>query len=129
MKESTCKTGWLTAVGDPQLGAAFQKIHAHPEAAWTVESLAQTAAMSRSAFAARFKDVVGLAPLAYLTRWRMHRATEMLGASTQTVGEIALAVGYETESAFAKVFRRHLGTTPGTYRRQRRAPTPDGVRP
>jgi len=59
-----------------------------------------------------------VAPLAYLTRWRMHRATELLGSSTKSIAEIALSVGYETERAFAKVFRRHLGATPGVYRRQ-----------
>lgn len=131
VKEHPAEAGWLRAIGDPHLGAVFQVMHARPEQPWTVESLAHAAAMSRAGFAARFKDVVGVTPLAYLTRWRMHRATELLGESTQTVAEIALAVGYETESAFAKVFKRQLGATPGAYRRRLRKTetTPSRVEP
>lgn len=119
VKENPCEAGWLRAIGDPQLGPAFQAMHARPEHAWTVEALAEAAAMSRSAFAARFKEVLGVGPLAYLTRWRMHRATELLATSRSNVAEVALAVGYETESAFAKVFKRHLGATPAAWRRGR----------
>lgn len=121
VKKDTCEAGWLRAVGDPQLGPMLQRLHARPEAPWTVETLAREAAMSRSAFAQRFKQVVGQAPLAYLTRWRMYRAVELLGGSTRSVAEVAHAVGYETESAFAKVFKRHLGTTPAAHRRRARA--------
>lgn len=120
VKENPCQAGWLRAVADPQLGEAFRAMHARPEDAWTVESLAHLAGMSRSAFAARFKEVLGVAPLAYLTSWRMHRATVLLTTTTTAVAGIALAVGYETESAFAKVFRRHLDTTPAAYRRLHR---------
>lgn len=124
VKENPSEAGWLRAVGDPQLGAAFQAMHARPAEPWTVESLARAAAMSRAAFAARFREVVGMAPLAYLTHWRMHRASALLGESRKTVAEIALAVGYETESAFAKVFKRHREVTPGVYRRGLRAVAP-----
>jgi AraC-like DNA-binding protein len=120
VNERPAEAGWLRAVGDPHLGAALQAMHAHPEQAWTVESLARVAAMSRSAFAAHFRAVLGTAPLAYLTRWRMHRASDLLGGSTRSVAEIAATVGYATESAFAKVFKRQLGATPGVYRRRLR---------
>lgn len=77
--------------------------------------------MSRSAFAARFTEVLGLAPLTYLTRWRMHRAAELLAADATNISHIAGSVGYETESAFAKVFKRHFGETPGADRRRIRS--------
>ncbi len=76
--------------------------------------------MSRAAFAVRFTKVLGLAPLAYLTRWRMHRAAELLAVDGSDISAIAANVGYETESAFTKVFKRHLGETPGAYRRRLR---------
>ena len=72
--------------------------------------------MSRSAFAARFKSQVGDGPLGYLTRWRMQKAAQMLHDSDRTVAAVAHAVGYETDAAFGKAFRRHLGVTPGEYR-------------
>lgn len=109
---------WLRAIGDPQLGAAFQRMHEQPAEPWTVETLAKAASMSRSGFAARFTEELGVAPLTYLTRWRMHRAAELLAAEPATIAQIASAVGYETEGAFTKVFKRHLGETPGAYRRR-----------
>jgi AraC-like DNA-binding protein len=115
-----CQAGWMRAIGDAQLGVAFQRMHERPDEPWTVETLARAASMSRSAFAARFKELLGLSPLAYLTRWRIHRAAELLVSSSKTVADIAGIVGYETESAFSKVFKRHLGETPGAYRRRRR---------
>jgi AraC-like DNA-binding protein len=105
VKNNPCQVGWLRAIGDPQLGVAFQRMHEAPGEPWTVETLARTASMSRAAFAARFTEVLGTAPLAYLTRWRMHRAAEMLVESTNNVSAIAASVGYETESAFTKMFK------------------------
>lgn len=119
VKRNPCEAGWIRAIGDPQLGVAFQRMHARPGDPWTVESLAEAASMSRSAFAARFKELLGVAPLAYLTRWRMHRATELL--ASHSISDVASAVGYETESAFTKVFKRHVGDTPGAYRKKLRA--------
>ncbi|WP_342629690.1 AraC family transcriptional regulator [Nguyenibacter vanlangensis] len=121
VRDSLCKSAnWLTAITDPKLAAAFRRMHERPDEPWTVEMLARTAAMSRSAFAQRFTVVLGLGPLTYLTRWRMHRAAEMLSVETVNVCEIAARVGYETESAFAKVFKRHFGETPAIYRRRHR---------
>jgi AraC-like DNA-binding protein len=107
--------GWLKALADPQVGKALRLIHDRPGDPWTVESLADRVAMSRSAFAERFRGLVGIPPLRYLTRWRMHKAAQMLrgGAS---VAEVAYTVGYETESSFGKVFKRYTGTAPGEYR-------------
>lgn len=111
---------WLRALGDPELGIVFQRMHAKPGDPWTVESLARTASMSRSAFASRFKEVLGLAPLAYLTQVRMRRATELLATTSATMTEVANAVGYDTDGAFVKTFKRHVGETPGVYRRRTR---------
>lgn len=80
--------------------------------------MAERLAMSRSAFAARFKAVVGEPPLSYLTRWRLQKAARRMLQEDATLGAIARAVGYETESAFGKAFRRQFGVTPGEYRKQ-----------
>lgn len=76
--------------------------------------------MSRSVFAARFKALVGEAPLTYITRRRMHVAAELLASGVRSLGTVARAVGYETESAFGKAFKRHFGVTPGVFRSHRR---------
>ena len=108
--------GWLRALADPHVGAALRVMHERPGEPWTVEALAEQVAMSRSAFAARFKAQVGDGPLGYLTRWRMQKAAKLLHDSDRTVAAVAHAVGYETDAAFGKAFRRHLGMTPGEYR-------------
>lgn len=110
-------SGWIGALCDPRLSRAFSAIHARVEAPWTVEELAREAGMSRSAFAARFRDRVGMSPLDYVTRWRMFRAGALLRGGQRSIADIAAAVGYENESAFAKAFKRVTGITPGVYRR------------
>ncbi|AKU97497.1 Transcriptional regulator, AraC family [Labilithrix luteola] len=110
--------GWLRALFDPKLSVVLQRLHEKPDEPWSVESLARVAGMSRSVFASRFKSVMGEAPLAYLTRWRMHRATQLIASGAASTSELAEAVGYETESAFVKAFKRHVGETPGAYRRR-----------
>jgi len=110
-------SGWIRALVDPRLSRAFKAIHARVEHAWTVEDLAREAGMSRSAFAARFRESVGLSPLDYVTRWRMFRAGAMLRRAERSMAEIAVKVGYENESAFAKAFKRVTGITPGAYRK------------
>jgi AraC-like DNA-binding protein len=99
------------------MATALRLIHQHPEKPWTVESLAQSVTMSRSSFAERFTRLVGEAPLGYLTRWRIQKAARLIREHDATLGAIARAVGYETESAFGKAFRRHMGTSPGEYRK------------
>jgi AraC-like DNA-binding protein len=112
-----CSRGWLRALKDPPIATALRLIHAHPEKPWTVERLAESVAMSRSAFAERFTRLAGETPLGYLTRWRMQRAASLMREGDAPLRAIARSVGYETESAFGKAFRRHRGTTPGEYRK------------
>jgi AraC-like DNA-binding protein len=116
--------GWLFALADRQIGAAITAIHAAPARRWTVEALAAEAGMSRSSFAARFKAMVGKAPLAYVTRWRMVLAGERLARRGDPVGVVALALGYESESAFSTAFKREMGISPRTYLRTRNEPVP-----
>jgi AraC-like DNA-binding protein len=114
-------SGWLGALGDPQIGAALGLIHQSPELDWTVQSLAARVAMSRSAFASRFARLVGEPPLAYVTRWRMQKAAGLLRQSSATLADIAERVGYDSEAAFSKAFKRTVGSAPGAYRRAAKA--------
>ena len=111
--------GWLGALRDPQIRKALSLIHESPQAPWTVESLARQSAMSRAAFAKRFMDLVGQPPLSYVTRWRMDLAAKLLRESREPVARIASKVGYLSETAFAKAFRRRRKMPPGAYRSQR----------
>jgi AraC-like DNA-binding protein len=109
---------WLRALVDPQIGRALALIHEQPDAPWTVQMLAERVAMSRSAFSARFRELVEEPPLTYLTRWRMARAARMLHMTRESVGVIASRVGYEAEAAFSKAFKRWNGVAPGEFRRR-----------
>jgi AraC-like DNA-binding protein len=114
---STPRTGFLRALLDPPIAAALEAMHdriAHP---WTVAELASSAGMSRSSFAVRFKEMLGEAPLEYLTRWRMYQAGRMLRDGDRKLYEVANLVGYDSDGAFNKAFKRVLGQTPGEYRR------------
>ena len=113
--------GWLQALADPKIGEALRMIHTAPQTDWTVESLASAVSMSRSAFAARFTSLVGEPPLRYVTAWRMNKASRLL-LSGEPIGAIAQAVGYETDAAFGKAFKKFMGVAPGEYRRQSREP-------
>jgi|SRR5262245_35342278 len=107
---------WFAAATDPQIGEAIANIHRTPQSPWTVEQLATLSGMSRSAFANRFTKLVGEPPLRYLSRWRMHKAIEMIHESRLTTAEIASLVGYESEAAFSKAFKKWNGKGPGAYR-------------
>lgn len=113
--------GWLAAMSDRQIGDTMRAIHENLAADWTVEKLATRAAMSRSAFAARFKELVGQPPMDYLAHWRMYQAGSLIRRNASDLGGIAEAIGYESETAFARAFKRVTGTTPGEYRRQHAA--------
>ena len=113
--------GWLAALADPQVGAALAQIHAQPDRHWTVAELAGAAAMSRSAFAARFRALTGLAPLEYLITWRMHLAARDLRTTSRTVSSIGAGVGYPAETTFSTTFKRIMGQPPGRYRAMVRA--------
>ncbi len=108
---------WLRALRDPLLARVIAVMHARPAEPWTVESLAREVHVSRATLARRFADVVGEPPLTYLTRWRMHLASQKLKYSTETVDAIAREVGYTSEYAFNRAFARHHGQPPGRYRR------------
>lgn len=112
-----CKRGALHAIFDPQIGIALNAIHQRPDAPWTVESLATTCGMSRSGFALRFKELVGETPLEYLTKWRMQKATSFLRNGDKKLFEVAKAVGYDSDAAFSKAFKRNFGVAPREYER------------
>lgn len=114
--EPDAATGWLAALRDPQLGAAIAAVHRDPGHAWSLTELARHAAMSRSAFAARFGEVVGEPPMAYVTGARMRAARAFL-AQGQSVAVVAAAHGYGSEAAFSRAFARVTGETPGRVRR------------
>lgn len=115
---STAGVGLLFALADKHLSAAIACIHDKPGHPWTLQTLASHAGMSRSVFAQRFKAVVNDSPIEYLTRWRMLLACERLKTSTEAIAQIAASLGYESESAFSKAFKRVTGYTPGQIRRE-----------
>jgi len=110
--------GWMGALRERHVGAALAHIHRSPERGWTNASLAEAVGMSRSRFAARFTALVGEPPLAYLSRWRLETAAGLLQDGALGLGEIASRVGYESEAAFSKAFRRRFTVPPGAYRRR-----------
>ncbi|MES2938687.1 MAG: AraC family transcriptional regulator [Pseudomonadota bacterium] len=111
------KAGWLGALADARIGPALRAIHKDMSRPWTVDALASVALMSRSAFAQRFRQRVGQSPLEYLTRWRMFKAAHLLREERLSLGQVAAKVGYESEAAFSKAFKRERGTGPGAWRR------------
>jgi len=115
------REGWLFALGDKQIGNAISHIHEDPAARWTVGSLAGRVGMSRTAFAVRFKSIVGVSPMNYLKRWRMLIAADRLAHSDKSVSAIASSIGYESESAFGLAFKQTMGCSPREYSRARRA--------
>ncbi len=113
--------GWAQALRDPALSAALRAIQERPAGPWTVASLAREASLSRAAFARRFTALTGQPPLSYLTWWRMTIAARLLQTSDASMRAIADRVGYGSEYAFSKAFKRELGLAPANCRRQQRA--------
>ncbi|WP_193181256.1 AraC family transcriptional regulator [Nisaea sediminum] len=111
--------GCFAAILDPKLGKALASVHQSPEKNWTVESLARMAGMSRTVFAERFSELVGLTPVGYLTHWRMQQARRHLTETDRLLIDIAESAGYASEAAFNRAFKRHFGETPGRVRRTR----------
>jgi len=109
--------GWLFALADKQMSAAITAMHDDPGHPWTLQKLAERVGMSRSIFALRFKETVGATPMEYLTRWRMLLAGDRLKNSDDSISAIALSLGYESESAFGKAFRRIMGCSPRQHSR------------
>lgn len=112
------ETGWLAGLRDHVVGRALELLHARVDEPWTTEALARALAMSRSAFADRFAAVVGQPPMRYLTTWRMQLARQKLRETHASVAQIAFDVGYESEAAFTRAFRRECGAPPAQWRRQ-----------
>ena len=112
------KQNWLVATSDPQMSKVFEVMHSEYRKSWSLESLAKVAGLSRSGFALSFKKKVGIAPLDYLTNWRMQIACNLLRTDGRTVASVADAVGYESESAFSVAFKRIIECRPGQYQRQ-----------
>ncbi|KAB1948578.1 AraC family transcriptional regulator [Micromonospora sp. ALFpr18c] len=119
-------TGWLAGLADPVVAPALRALHARPAQPWTVDDLARAATVSRSTLAARFKRVVGVGPLEYLTNWRIELAADRIRRGSDTVASIAQAVGYGSESALSVAFKRTTGVSPRTYRQLVRAAAQPG---
>jgi AraC-like DNA-binding protein len=115
--DPAARRGWLGALRDPQIGRAISLIHRDPARDWTVASLADELAMSRSTFAARFTELVGEPVMRYVARWRMHVAVAALKEEGATVGQLADRLGYRSEAAFSRAFKRVIGVSPGAIRR------------
>lgn len=118
LEQSRTPPTLLSAIADRRIGAALQVMHQKPQHPWTLEALARSAGMSRSAFAARFREFAGQTPMQYLTFWRMQVARKLLGETRLATAAIAERSGYESEAAFSKAFKKVIGVGPGAYRRQ-----------
>ena len=112
------QTGWLAGLRDRIVGKALSLLHENPAHPWTVESLARQSGASRSVMAERFAHYVGQTPISYLTRWRMALAANLLRTTSLSLTRIAQDVGYETDAAFSRAFRRELGLPPAAWRKQ-----------
>ena len=108
--------GWFAALNDPIVGRALQFVHADPARRWTVDELARQAGSSRTVLAERFNAVMGQAPIEYVTGWRMQLAANRIRNSSDSLAAIACGVGYESEAAFSRAFKRVTGSTPGRWR-------------
>lgn len=115
-KASLMPAGWLRALAEPRIAPALRLMHGDPARAWHLEELAKACAMSRTSFAFQFRTVAGIAPLAYLTEWRMRLAERALRDERTPVAVIARSLGYASESAFSNAFKRINGKSPTAYR-------------
>jgi AraC-like DNA-binding protein len=112
-------TGWLAGLMDAVVGPALSKLHERPAHPWTLAELARTIASSRTVLAERFSQIVGVPPMLYLTRWRLQLAAEQLSRGSAKVAAIGAQVGYESEAAFSRAFKRETGLSPSAWRRAR----------
>jgi AraC-like DNA-binding protein len=123
------RKGWLAGLHDGAVGRALTLMHAEPARPWTTEELAARVAMSRSAFAERFTQLVGVPPIGYLTDWRMQVAASRLRESHRSIAQVAAELGYESEASFTRAFKRVHGLSPGRYRAGERAGPPQALTP
>jgi AraC-like DNA-binding protein len=112
------ETGWLSGLRDPAVSRALALMHTRPQRDWSAEELARAVNLSRSTFADRFTTLIGQPPMRYLASWRMQVAAHQLRETRRTIAQIAFDVGYESESAFTRAFRREFGRPPATWRRE-----------
>jgi AraC-like DNA-binding protein len=112
------QAGWLAGLRDPFVGKALSLMHARPAANWTIEELAKQAGLSRSVLAERFTELVGIPPMHYLAKWRMQIASELLIGGKANLASIAAEIGYESEAAFSRAFKKMVGVPPSTWRRR-----------
>jgi AraC-like DNA-binding protein len=120
VESSEQPTGWLGALSDQKIGKAIAMMHAQPGERWTLQSLSNAVGMSRTAFAERFRNLVGTTPLQYLYDWRMTVARTALSQSEESLVEIASRVGYLSDTAFSIAFKRWTGSSPGRFRAESR---------
>jgi len=117
-KDCAEASGWLKGLSDPEIGHALRLIHERPAAPWTVASLAKEVGLSRTSFAVKFANMLKVTPMDYLTSWRMQEAVSLMEKGEDSMSGIAGAVGYTSEAAFAKAFKREVGEAPGSFRRK-----------
>jgi len=111
--------GWLAALRDQQIGATLRAMHSQPSAPWTLDSLGREVGLSRTAFSERFTDVMGMPAMQYLGKWRVQLAAGLLDSQHASIAQIAADVGYESQAAFNRAFKRQVGIPPGAWRRRR----------
>jgi AraC-like DNA-binding protein len=116
--------GWLSGLRDPHVGEALRLVHARPTEPWTLERLAQDVGLSRTVFASRFTDYVGIPPMQYVARWRLQLAARLLEQPSLSIAQAGAEVGYETEAAFNRAFKKFVGVPPGLWRKRRQLPLP-----
>lgn len=122
------QTGWLAGARDPTIGQALALLHKEPAHPWTISNLARGVGLSRTRFAERFRHFLRESPMAYLTRWRLKLGAEMLQATENSVAEVAMSVGYGSEAAFNRAFKREFNCPPAQFRRSRKTPRAQHVR-
>ena len=110
------QTGWLAGARDPEVGSALALVHRQPSDPWTIAKLARQVGVSRSVLAERFRHFLGVPPMAYLTRWRLQLGAQLLASTSHSVAQIAAEVGYESEPAFNRAFKREFGSPPARFR-------------
>jgi transcriptional regulator GlxA family with amidase domain len=115
------QTGWLAGARDPEVGKTLALMHRNPSHPWTLAELAKEAGVSRSVLAERFRHYLKETPMAYLTRWRLQLGAQMLASTSYSVAQIASEVGYESEAAFNRAFKREFAAPPARFRTQSRA--------
>jgi len=116
---SSRETGWLAGLSDSVVGPALRALHEKPEHTWTLSELARTISTSRTVLVERFSELVGVPPMQYLTQWRLQLAADQLARGSAKVATIGARVGYESEAAFSRAFKRATGQSPSAWRSAR----------